>query len=141
MHIYNRVPLWGFAPGGHLYFSITSCIFAEALDRNGCMFQNICNKLGVPLPEETNEGLVKYFYAPQMGVCLVTVSKLHQFVQLTREYIGLYMCICCLLFFMDLQNFRIGMEILQTFNSIQIAQEQTVVVYPCLISNGHWSGN
>ena len=31
-------------------------------------FQNICNKLGVPLSEETTEGLVKYFYAPQMYV-------------------------------------------------------------------------
>ena len=69
-------------------------------------FQNICNKLGVPLSEETNEGLVKYFYAPQMGVCLVTVSKLHHFVRLTREYIALYMCTCGLLFFMELQNFQ-----------------------------------
>ena len=66
-------------------------------------FQKIWNKLGVPLSEETTEGLVKYFYAPQM---YVTVSKLHHFVRLTREYIALYMCICGLLFFMLQQNFQ-----------------------------------
>ena len=85
--------------------------FAEALDTNDCMFlidcfQNICYKLGVSLSEETTEGLEKYFYAPQMGVCLVTVSKLHHFVRLTKEYIALYMSICSLLFFMVLQNFQ-----------------------------------
>ena len=121
VHIYNWVPLLGFAPAGHLYFSIISCIFAEALDRNCCMFL-IVFKIFVPLSEETNEDLVKYFYAPQMVVCLVTVSKLHHFVWLTREYIALYMWFTFL--FIELQNF----QILQTFNFIQIAQEQSVVV-------------
>ena len=99
-----------FPPVGHLSFSIISCLFAEALDSKCCMllidcFQIISYILGVLLSEETTEGLVKYFYAPQMGVCLVTVSKLHHFVQLTKEYIALSMCICGLLFFMVLQNF------------------------------------
>ena len=60
------------------------------LDRNGWMlfidcFQIICYKLGGPLSEETTEGLVKFFYAPQIDACLVTISKLHNFVQLTRD--------------------------------------------------------
>ena len=117
-----------FAPGEDLYFSIISCIFAEALDRNGLLFlincfQNISNKLGVPLSEETNEGLVKYFYAPQMGVCLVTVSKLH--------HCAAYQRTCVHVVYFSSWKYkisRIGMEILQTFSFIQIAQEQRVVV-------------
>ena len=81
-------------------------------------FQNICNKLSVPLSEETTEGLVKYFYAPQMGVCLVTISKIHHFVLPTGEYIALYMCICGQLFFIVLQNFQNWNGNLTKFNSI-----------------------
>ena len=62
MQIYNRIPLLGLHRW-HLSFSNISCLFAEALDTNCCMFlidcfQNICNKLSVPLSEGTTEGLV-----------------------------------------------------------------------------------
>ena len=69
----------------------------------------------------------KVFLCPSnVGVCLWS----NNFVQLTREYIALCMCICGLLFFMVLhvQNFQNWNENLTNIQFYSLAQEQWVVV-------------
>ena len=87
-------------------------------------FQNICNKLGVPLSEETTEGLVNYFNA-RKWVCVWSQSL--SYINLCGLPENTWLLTCVYVVYISSWHHkisRIGMEILQTFNFIQTVQEQ-----------------